>query len=132
IKQRGLNPSNLLAVGQQDLSLFTVGPVLPPKDGTIIRGTTNKAVYLVSSGQIKLYSAYTFAQNKITPKQIVTVPDAEVATYSQNGFVAPKDGSLVKSPISNTVYLVQNSLKEPVTADVYKNQHYTSKQIATI
>ena len=132
IKQRGLATSTTLSVTPTDLALFTTGSVLPPNDGTIIRGTTNKSVYLVANGQIKLFSAYTFTQHKITGKQIVLVPDAEIATYAQNGFVPPLDGSLVKSPIDGTVYLVQSGLKEPVLGDVFKNQRYSLKNIGVI
>ena len=63
-----------------------------------------------------MFSAYTFAQNKIKPKQIIGVPDDEISTYERGGFVAPLDGSLVKSPSDSTVYLVQSGLKQPVLA----------------
>lgn len=132
IKQRGLDPDLAYNITPDELALFTAGTVLPPKDGTIIRGVSNHAVYLVANGQIKMYSAYTFAQNKITPKQIITVPDAEITTYATNGFVPPKDGSLVKQPNDGAVYLVQSGTKQPVLADVFKNQGYSFKQVASI
>ncbi|HYV33258.1 MAG TPA: hypothetical protein VE973_00205, partial [Candidatus Limnocylindria bacterium] len=132
IKQRGLPANKVLSVTGEEAQLFEAGSILTPKDGTIIRGVTNKAVYLVQNGQIKLYSAYTFTQNKITPKQIVSVPDAEIASYTQNGFVAPKDGSLIKVAGDNTVYLVQSGLKEPVLGDIFKNRGFSLKNVASI
>jgi hypothetical protein len=132
LTQRGLNPSNVQTISASDASVFNSGSVLPPKDGTIIRGTTNQAVYLVQNGNIELYSAYTFAQNKIKPKQIVTVPDAEIATYTQSGFVPPLDGSLIKTADNNEVYLIQGGLKEPIVADVFKNQGYSFKNVGTV
>lgn len=132
IKQRGLDPNKILSVSAQDAMIFESGSVLPPKDGTIIRGVQNKAVYLVQDGKIRMYSAYTFAQNKITAKQIVTVPDTEISTYTQNGFVAPKDGSLVKAENSPTVYLVQNGLKQPVLGDIFKIRGFSYKNVSAI
>lgn len=132
LSQRGLTSANVLSVSAQDASVFETGSILTPKDGTIIRGTVNQAVYLVQNGQIKLYSAYTFAQNKIKAKQIVTVPDDEILTYTQNGFVAPLDGSLIKTASSGTVYVVKSGLKQPVAAEIFKNQGYSYKNIATI
>ncbi len=132
IKQRGLATSTILSVAPTDLSLFTIGSVLPPNDGTIIRSTTNPAVYLVQNGQIKLFSAYTFAQHKVTGKQIVTVPDAEIASYTQNGFVPPLDGSLVKASNDPTIYLVSAGLKQPVLGDIFKNQGYSYRNVGVI
>lgn len=132
ITQRGLNPNNVLTISAGDSAIFNSGTVLPPKDGTIIRGTTNQAVYLVQNGTIKEYSAFTFAQNKIKPKQIVTVPDAEIVTYTQSGFVPPQDGSLVKTTDNQSVYLVQGGLRQPVIADVFKNRGFSFKNVATI
>jgi hypothetical protein len=132
IKQRGLDPDLTYNITSDELGLFTIGSILPPKDGTIIRGTTNKSVYLVVGGKIKMYSGYTFAQNKITPKQITNVSDSEIVTYTIDGFVAPQDGSIVKSPNDNTVYLVQSGVKQPILADIFKNRGLTLKQVATI
>jgi hypothetical protein len=132
IAQRGLSASSTLAVSPGDASLFADGSVLPPKDGTIVRGQTQPAVYLVQNGEIEMYSSYTFAQNKIKNKQIVLVPDAEIATYTQNGFVPPKDGSLVEAKGSGTIYLVQDGLKHAVIADIFKNQGYRQSQVGVI
>ena len=132
ISQRGLSSSSALAVGVNDAGLFTNGTVLPPKDGTIIRGQTKPAVYLVQNGEIKMFSSYTFAQNKIKAKQIVLVPDAEVATYTQNGFVPPKDGTAFKSSDSSTVYLMQDGLARPLTLEIIKNRGIKQKDIAVL
>ncbi|MDR3642258.1 MAG: hypothetical protein P4L74_01350 [Candidatus Doudnabacteria bacterium] len=132
ISQRGLSAATALSVNASDASLFATGTILPPKDGTIIRGAVKPQVYLVQNGEIELYSAYTFAQNNIKPKQIVIVPDDEIGTYTQNGFVPPKNGSLVKTAGNSTVYLVQDGLKHAVIADIFKNQGYRQSQVGTI
>lgn len=132
IKQRGLNPLNFFALTVDESALFPAGTVLTPKDGTIIRGNVDKAVYLVENGKIKMYSSYTFAQNKITPKQITLVPDDEIASYQRGGYVPPKDGSLVKGPSNGTVYLVESALLRPVLSEVFKNRGFSNKQIATL
>jgi len=132
IKQRGLDPKKVLSILPDEAAIFEAGSVLPPKDGTVIRGTTNQAVFLVKDGKIKMFSAYTFAQNKITKKDIITVPDSEIGTYSQSGFVAPLDGSLVKSANDSTVYLVQSSLKQPLLGEIFKNRGLSFKKVAII
>ena len=132
ISQRGLATTTALSVNTSDASLFITGSVLPPKDGTVIRGKTNPAVYLVQNGEIELFSPYTFAQSNIKTKQIVLVPDDEIGTYTQNGFVPPKNGSLVKTASSPTIYLVLDGLKHAIIADIFKNQGYRQSQVGVI
>ncbi|MCL5667244.1 MAG: hypothetical protein M1383_05755 [Patescibacteria group bacterium] len=132
LTQRGLNPSAALDISSSDAALFDTGPVLPPKDGTIIRGKTDPAIYLVDGGQIKLFSAAIFKQRKITAKQITMVPDGEISTYTQNGFVPPLDGTLVKAPDNGTVYLIDTGVKKPLTAELFKNLGYSFKNVVTL
>lgn len=132
IKQRGLDPANTLAISALDSALFQNGSVLPPKDGTIVRGQKDSAVYLVQNGSLQMFSAFTFSQRKIPSKKITVILDAEVATYPKLGFVAPLDGTLFKSKGSQTVFLTQNGLKQPVTAEVFKNRRIKPGSIAIL
>lgn len=132
IKQRGLDITKLLAVTAAEAALFENGSILPPKDGTIIRGVVDKTVYLVADAKIQAFSATTFAQRKITAKQVFTVPDEEIASYTKNGFVPPLDGTLVKSASDGTVYLVQNGQKQPVLGEVFKNRGFSFKNVKTL
>ena len=132
ISQRGLDPSKVLSITLQESSLFETGAVLTPKDGSIVRGLEDKTVYLVQGGKIKIFSNFTFAQRNIKAKDVVVVPDLEILSYEKNGFVAPLDGTLVKSLANNTVYLVENGLKHPVIAEVFKNRGFSIKKVAVI
>ncbi len=132
IKQRGLDASKALSITPSEAVIFDAGSVLPPKDGTVIRGAVDKSVYLVTDGKIKMYSAYTFAQSKIKAKDIYIVPDVEISSYSKNGFVSPVDGSLVKATNNNTVYYVQNSLKQPILGDIFKIRGWSFKSVVAI
>lgn len=132
LSQRGLASAAVLPVALKDAALYDTGSVLPPKDGTIIKGKTAAAVYLVDGGKVKLFSAFTFAQRKISLKQIVPVPDDEIATYENAGLVPPKDGSLVKAKNSTTVFLVENGLKRPLTPELFKNRGLTFRQASEI
>ena len=132
IKQRGLDLNSALPISSADASLFDAGSVLPPQEGTIIRGAQNPAVYLVSNGKIQMFSEFTFKQRKITPKQIVTVPDDEIPTYTQQGFVPPNDGTLVKAQDSGTVYLVESGFKRPLTGELFKNRKLSFKNVVAL
>lgn len=132
IKQRGLDPAQTLTVSAQESSLFKEGSVLTPKDGTVLRGVKEPAVYLVDNGMLKLFSAYTFKQRKITTRQIEFIPDEEIATYPKQGFVPPLDGTLVTHPKTQTVYLVENGLKHPFTYELFKNRGLSFKNVVAL
>jgi hypothetical protein len=132
ISQRGLDPKKSISISAQEAALFEQGEILTPKDGTIVRGSVDKTVYLVEGGKLKAYSGFTFGQRKIQPKQITTVPDEELAIYTKEGWVTPLDGSLIKSAADGTVYLVNQGLKQPLTAEIFKNRGFSFKNVATL
>lgn len=132
ISQRGLDPAKAISISATESALFPQGDMLTPKDGTIVRGTADQTVYLVEGGKLKAFSAFTFGQKKITTKQITTIPDDEIATYSKSGWVAPLDGSLIKSAADGTVYVVSQGLKQPMTYEIFVNRGYSFKNVGTL
>lgn len=132
LSQRGLSAVNALPISQAESALFEQGPVLPPQDGSIIRGQVDRGVYLVENSRLKLFSEYTFKQRKISGKQITLVPDAEIATYEKQGFVPPLDNTLIKAADSPAVYLMQNGLKKPLSAELFKNRGLSFKNVVVL
>lgn len=132
LQQRSLNPNNFLNITPEEFALFESSTVLPPNDGTIVKGQAGAAIYIVDRGNLKLFSPYTFKQRKITAKQIVTVPDMEVASYPKQGFVPPLDGTLVKSTNSAAVYLIEQGLKKPLSAELFKNKGLSFKNVVAL
>ncbi len=132
IKQRGLDPNKVLSITAQESALFEKGPVLTPSEGTILRGVTDQTVYLVENSRLKTFSAFTFNQRKIKASNVITVPDAEVASYEKLGFVPPLDGTLVKPEDSGTIYLMEQGLKRPLSAETFKNRGLSFKNVTTL
>ncbi len=132
LKQRGLLNSLALSISAAEGSLFETGAVLPPSEGTIIRGNIGQAVYLVEGSTLKLFSSFTFKQRKVKTSQVVLVPDDELNTYLKQGFVAPLDGTLVKSEKNQTVYLIENGFKHPFSSEIFKNRGLSYKNIAVL
>src|SRR6185503_16633373 len=104
LSQRSLNVANAITVSKDDVEPFPAGEPLTPNDGTVVRGQTDTAVYLVQSGKLKAFSAFTFAQHKAASK-LQVIPDAEITSLPKDGFVAPLDGTVAKANNSPAVYL---------------------------
>lgn len=131
LKQRGLASVAPLLITTEELAMFKVGEVLPPKDGTVVRGEKDPAVYLVDAGRLKLFSAFTFAQRKAAGK-VELVPDSELATYPRGGFVPPLDGTFVKANNDQTVYEFVQGNRHALTYELFKNRGVVAKQVVTL
>lgn len=132
LTQRGLNPGAAFAVSPTDANLYPTGSILPPTDGAIVKGAKDNAVYLVSNGQLKLFSSFVFSQRKIQANQIIAVPGNEIQTYDREGFVPPLDGTLVKAANDPTIYLVSSGLKQPVLGEIFKNRGLSFKNVVNL
>ncbi len=131
IAQRGLNVANALNVSALDAALFEKGPQLTPNDGTVLRGKTNHAVYLVSGGFLQLFSGYTFAQHGAS-KRMQIIDDSELESYPKKGFVAPLDGTIIKASNSQAVYVTDKGQKRPMSGEVFRSRNIVPKQIAVL
>lgn len=132
ISQRGLNPGTAITITQQEAAMFEPGSQLTPKVGSVLRGQTDHAVYLVADdGNLQAYTAFTFAQHSAS-KRMQIIPDSELASYPKKGFVPPLDGTVIKSDKDNTVYVIEKGIRQGLTAELFRNRGYSFKNIAVL
>lgn len=132
LQQRGLSTSTALTVKESDLRDFQPAGILPPREGTVLRGVNGPAVYVVENAQLRLVSALVFAQRNLA-SQIQLIPDEELERYPKGGFLPPLDGTMVKSPSDPTVSLIADRIKRPIpNLLVFRTYGKTFADIATI
>lgn len=131
LTQRKLDPALIMWITPADADLFAVGPQLTPTDGTVLRGKDDTAVYIVEKGALKQFSEFTFKQYGVA-KQLQVIPPGEVPLYQKNGFVAPKNGTLIKSPSIDSVYVISEARRLPLTPELFKNNRYVTKNVVTL
>ncbi len=131
ITQRGLSMNTAVNASVADLATYVDGPQLTPSEGSVLRGINGPAVYIVQNNQLRLISALVFAQRNLANK-IQLLPDAELALYPKGGFLPPFDGTLVKSPSVQTVFLVRDQIKRPMTGLVFKTYGFKFADVKTI
>ena len=132
LSQRGLKAANALSVAQTDADLFPTASLLTPTDGTLIKGTGSAAVYVIQNSQKMTLSAFTFKQYGYSFKNVVTLPQDEVDQYPGNGYVLPKNFTLVKSPNNPLVSQLIDGILHPVSGTVFVLRHYSFSNIATV
>ncbi len=127
IFQRGMNTNTAIEVSAKNADLFETGPQLTYSDGTILKGDAQATIYMVQGGILRQFTAGTLAQYNAAAS-VKTIPQAELDTYKKDGYVAPKDGSLIKGT-SPAVYLIENGQKKPLSGELFKNRGYTFAKI---
>lgn len=128
ISQRGLNPGGVVAVSSTELSEFTLGEVMPPRDGTLIKNSAGQT-YLIENSSRKLLSSFVAAQRKLDLAAAVSVADDELLSYKDGGRALPAEGTLVKSRDNAAVYVIANNEKRLLSYFVFTQRGYKFKDV---
>ncbi|MCX6797294.1 MAG: hypothetical protein NTX98_02340, partial [Candidatus Doudnabacteria bacterium] len=80
-KQRGITPDYVFekSVAYE----WFDGIPIPPRDGTIVKGSANGTVYLVQKSQLRALSAKAFKARRYSFKNVATLPQEEVDSYAK-------------------------------------------------
>jgi hypothetical protein len=132
LQQRGLNAGSAIAISDAEANLFQTGPLLLPKEGTLVKGDQNPTIYLIKDSKRMILSAFTFKQYGYSFANVITAPQAEVDLYELGKFLLPKDGTLVKYGDSLTVYMLKDQILRPMTLPVFQKHGYSFRNIVTL
>ncbi len=130
LAQRFMNVDTALTVSVRDADLFETGPVLPPAEGSVLRGQTSADTYLVMNGVLKLFTPGTLIQYDAANK-VQVIPDSEMQSYPKEGIVPPKEGLLVKGAAA-TVFVIEGGMKKPLSGELFKQRGYSFANVITI
>lgn len=130
--QRKIKTDNIIAVSQTEFDSYFTDKPMPPLDGTLIKGDVNSAVYLVADTKKRPISYPVFVQRKLSFTKVVTIPQAEVDSYDQGGYVTPVNGTLVRGETDPTVYMIDSDLKRPITYDIFVARKLSFKNLMTL
>ena len=131
LAQRKVDTTKSLTLLSNDLRVFPQGQQLTPNNGTVVRGAEDIDVYLVSGGVLKLFSPFTFRQFQVA-KQVQIIPDSEIAIYPKQGFVIPREGTLIRAPSGSDAYVINQERRLPLTPELFKNLGYKAKDVVRL
>jgi hypothetical protein len=132
LKQRGLDPVGFYSADQSELDMFASGALLPPNDGTLIRGDSDLTVYLIQNGKKMALTPFTFKQYGFSFKNVVVLPQSEVLSYDSGGFLLPKDGSLLTLGTDKLAYLLKDQILQPISFTTFNLWHYRFSDIVNL
>lgn len=134
-KEIGFNPEEVIKVNQEDLAKYTLGkPISSPyPTGSLLQDEDSGAVYYVKDEfkfpiLVKELLSVNFPYDKII----------KVKKERLDGFVLGeplkfRDGTLLKSPVKDTVYLISQGKKRPIfSAEVFAEFGYQWDRIIIV
>ena len=132
LKQRGIDPNVSYTAAQTDLNLFQTGGLLPPKDGSLIRGDASQTIYVIQNGKRMALTGFTFLQYGYTLKNVAVLAQSEVDSYVDGGFMLPKDGTLITINGAPLVYQLQDQILHKVSLTVFNLYKYSFKNLVNL
>ena len=130
--QRGIKLDTVITVSQTEADSYITEKQMPPLDGTLIKGDVSGAVFLIQDTKKLPVSYPVFTQRKLSFANVVALPQAEVDSYDQGGFLPPLDGTLIVGDTNGTVYLMDAGLKRPITYEVFVARKFSFAKLMTL
>ena len=127
--QRKLNLANVIMVSQTEFDSYITEKPMPPLEGTLVKGDLEAAVYIIQDSSKHPISGPVFAQRKLSFADVITIPQAEVASYSLGTSLTPLDQTLIKGETDATVYIIDGGLKRPISGPVFASRKLSFAKI---
>jgi subtilisin family serine protease len=128
---RSFSFANVLTIDDNDLQLIELGDWYWPPDKTLVLKEGDPTVYVMDQNVRRPVTYYVFMQRKLSFTKIIktSVQDFEhIPKPSDNYWLAPLDGTLVKSKIEPAIYVILNSQKHTLSYKAY-TANYRGKQV---
>jgi subtilisin family serine protease len=122
VKSQRYATSRVKEVSLSDIEKFPEGNYAEPLDGTLIKMNTETTVYYMSQG-LRLpvtYQVFLLRGFKFTDVNVLSY--SEVNSWLEGSFLAPPDGSLIRTSKDPTVYWIVDGVLHPINSNFYKQR----------
>jgi len=107
------------SVNLKDIEKFPEGVYAEPEDGTLIKEQTSPTVYYMAKGLRLPVTYQVFLLRRFDFAQVRTLTFTEVNSWVVGSFLAPPEGTLVRTVNNPTVYWVVGGVLHPVNYQFY-------------
>jgi hypothetical protein len=119
VKSQRFSQAGTKGVSQSDVTQLPEGSFAEPLDGTLIKSANNPTVYFMYKGLRLPITYQVFTMKGFSFASVVTLSETEINSWLPGSFLAPPDGSLLKTPSGPTVYWVVGGVLHPVNYGYY-------------
>lgn len=128
----GQSCAGLLGAGRIDVPASIQTAIAQSfNEGNLVKAQDLGVIYDIVGGQKRLVSPFVFNQ-RFSDQPVIMSNSAQMASYPEGPYLTPLDGTLVKYDNSQTIYIMQNGQKLPLTYQVYLQRGMNLKQANTL
>ncbi|MBI4049750.1 MAG: S8 family serine peptidase [Candidatus Doudnabacteria bacterium] len=127
--------ANVVSLPDAEAALFKLGDWYWPPDGTMVLITGNPTVYVMHRDVRRPVTYFVFTQRKLSFAKVVKVTGDEFSHIPSAGdsyWLAPVDGTLVKSSSDSTVYVIENETKRALSYAAFIARGYKFSNIKVL
>lgn len=111
-----------VAVTDDELTSYPKQGYVAPLDGSIVRGQTDKTVYLIEKGLKRPITAAVFKNLKLAAKQVATISDTEMSGITIGAYAEPKDKTFYKIAETGDLFYFKDGAAHSISKYVAKQQ----------
>ncbi len=104
----------------------------PMINGSLIKKESNHKIYQIQSGTKRYVSNFVFEQRGYDRTKIVDENHNQLSDIPTGDPIAPYEGTLIKSESDRTVYIINQGLKSPVSALVFKLRGFSFSNVNSL
>src|SRR3989344_4424801 len=124
---RGYRFSDLKIISQNELTSYETGDWYWPPDGTMVLVAGNPLVYVMDEQVARPVTFFVFTQRKLSFAKVVKVTADEfshVPPAPDQYWLAPVDGTLIKSDIDPGIYVIENTTRRLLSFEAFSARGY--------
>jgi hypothetical protein len=127
--------ADVKAIPAFDVSVIPEGDWYWPPDGTMVLIKGNPTVYVMDQEVRRAVTFFVFTQRNLSFSNVVTVTADEflhIPSPNDLFWLAPVDGTLIKSDVDATVYIIENQTRRGLTGLAFSNRGLSFGKIVTL
>lgn len=130
----GFNPEEIVRVSWEEIADYPDGPKISLESaypqGALLQDQTTGGVYYVENGEKHSIMSREILQNRFSHRRIIPALPEELTLYPTSDPVLFKDGTLVTSPGTRSVYVISDGAKRPIGGiEVFERLGYQWKNL---
>ncbi|MBX4205526.1 MAG: S8 family serine peptidase [Candidatus Doudnabacteria bacterium] len=127
--------ANIQVLSEPDLAAIPLADWYWPPDGTLVLIKGNPTVYVMDQQVVRPVTYFVFTQRKLSFTKVISVtPDefSHVPKAPDAYWLAPLEGTLVKTAANATVFVIENGAAHAVSGPVFLARKYKFSSIKVL
>lgn len=134
-QSREFSFANVQTIPDSEINVIPTGEWYWPPDGVMVLVKNDPTVYVMENGVKRAVTYFVFTQRRLSFARVVEVTQDEfthIPIAPDAYWLPPLDGTLVKSTANETVYLIVDGTRKPITYQAFLQRNLKFSDIKTL